>query len=429
MDDKYTAQQLTEAAWFSYNDYNISPENNSYSDLTKNYDDPYKRWTVINSFNDEGPGGSGLQAYVIDTDDGNCIITFRGTHPVSDSDIAQDIFMADLGLLNSGETPQQKAAEKYVEYIYEQLGDRYKEFTFVGHSLGGNLAEHAAITAPAEMKSRCNAVSLDGPGFSDVYIKEHSAEIMAMNGRLERYTWSTIGAFLNPLPGEKYYRTEVGENYQQQISQILDFDHHNDKDHIHYDGNKFYVKEKGQEWKHNEIAWLVGEISRHLDDDLFLANLFNSLNPATALLAKMIKAKFSRIKRRVVYNPADPRNSVWAMPPETHYDSNTSFKTAGIINVDVKQLMEAHDKLKAFSSMIGRSADSSARTLKRVRMSPRFDRELQRKALEAEQDMEELKRRMELLADCLDQVADTYRRYETLSVQILSPSKWGGSAC
>lgn len=169
-----------------------------------------ENWRVLEVCDDEAIGHSGMYACLVDTGDGNCAIIFRGTNVHSPVDLIQDVVLADVGLLNNGETAQQAMAREFTKNMYEKYAGRFKEFTFIGHSLGGNLAEHAAITAPAGMKNNCNAVSLDGPGFSQKYMMEHAAEISAMKeGQLERYQWSFVGAFLNSLEGEKYANLRV----------------------------------------------------------------------------------------------------------------------------------------------------------------------------------------------------------------------------
>ncbi len=178
-----------------------------------------RNWKVLETIDDEDFGGSGMYGCLIDKGDGTCAIVFRGTVLDEDplekiEDGIQDIFGADLGLVNNGETDQQIMARLFTEEMYKKYGGRFKEFTFVGHSLGGNLAEHALITAPPELQAKSSAVSLDGPGFSARYIAEHAAEIEAVKGKLDRYQWSFVGACLNTLPGERYENLKIdGRDY------------------------------------------------------------------------------------------------------------------------------------------------------------------------------------------------------------------------
>lgn len=211
----YSDRQLAAVASAAYNTVNIKDENNSLSAMTEM--DAPDQWKIINVFDDQGAVGTGIYAFTIATDDSNCIIAFRGTHVEDEGDnaltitgnVMQDVVLADLGLANSGETSQQHAAERYVTYIYNEIGDKYGHFTFVGHSLGGNLAEHALITAPDELKEKADALSLDGPGFSSIYIDERKEAIRKVNGKLRRRSWTAIGIMLNTLPGEDYGYADV----------------------------------------------------------------------------------------------------------------------------------------------------------------------------------------------------------------------------
>ena len=199
----YGDKDILQAALGAYDSITISEGGDNSFNAVTGKDGP-SDWTVISTFNDSGIGGSGMQAYVIDTGDGNCIISFRGTSPDNLDEFVKDVMCADIGMLNNGETAQQQKAREYVEYLMNEVGlkDRYQNFTFTGHSLGGNLAESAAITVPEDMRERCNAISLDGPGFSKAYIEAHREEIQAMSDQLTRYKWSMISGFLKDLPGE-----------------------------------------------------------------------------------------------------------------------------------------------------------------------------------------------------------------------------------
>jgi len=115
-----------------------------------------------------------------------------------------------LGLLNSTLTPQQAVAERYVRKLYEKYGDEYTHFGMTGHSLGGNLAEHATITAPDYMRKKIDrCVNLDGPGFSEQYLLAHASDIQKSKGKIDHYQWSFVGTLLNTVPGTNYRTVEA----------------------------------------------------------------------------------------------------------------------------------------------------------------------------------------------------------------------------
>lgn len=156
-------------------------------------------WSIIDICNDQH--GSGMYACTIDTADGDALISFRGSESDTIENIEKDWGGSDLGLLNSTLTPQQKRAQEYTREIWGKYGDDYNCFGFTGHSLGGNLAEHAGITAPDSMRDKIKqCVSLDGPGFSENYMTEHAAEILKSKKYLTHYQWSVIGTLLYMVP-------------------------------------------------------------------------------------------------------------------------------------------------------------------------------------------------------------------------------------
>ena len=158
-------------------------------------------WVVRDSMNDNC--NSGCCACLIDTGDGNAIMGFRGSESFDMSSSVKDWAENDFGMINKSLTPQQYVAEQFTKDMYEKYGNDYKSFDFTGHSLGGNLAEHATFMAPDGMNiGRC--VNLDGPGFSQEYLAAHSEQI-ARNGKyVDHLQWSFVGSLLFPAPGTNF---------------------------------------------------------------------------------------------------------------------------------------------------------------------------------------------------------------------------------
>ncbi len=93
--------------------------------------------------------GDGLCAYVFETSDDSAIVAFRGSQPlnclddVTSLDFVSDWIVADGGLaLENEDTVQQQSVYRYIDEYIDNLG--YDHYSFAGHSLGGNLALHAA---------------------------------------------------------------------------------------------------------------------------------------------------------------------------------------------------------------------------------------------------------------------------------------------
>ena len=159
----------------------------------------YQNWTIADVCDNEN--ASGFYGCLIDMGDGNAIVGCRGSEQYTDGgQLQRDWVDADLGLLNSTLTDQQADATAYMQYLYDNYGDDYGSFSITGHSLGGNLAEHSAVTAPEGMNID-HVINYDGPGFSDEYIAAHQDEIARVCDKIDHYEHSFVGSLLNPLPG------------------------------------------------------------------------------------------------------------------------------------------------------------------------------------------------------------------------------------
>ena len=145
---------------------------------------------------------TGFYGCMIDDGKGNALLGYRGSESYDLVQKIKDWKDADLGLLNNELTRQQKDASDFTRKMYDKYGDRYDSYSFSGHSLGGNLAEHSSITAPEGMKGKIDhAISYDGPGFSEEYIKAHKKDIENAKDYIDQYQWSLVGALLFPIDG------------------------------------------------------------------------------------------------------------------------------------------------------------------------------------------------------------------------------------
>jgi len=153
---------------------------------------------------------SGFYGCLIDTGDGDAVLGFRGSESFDMHQKVSDWAVADFGLLNSTGTEQQQLAAEFTQYVNDVYGDTYGSYSFTGHSLGGNLAEHATLTAPEGMPvHRC--VNLDGPGYSNEYIAAHQADIARRSAYIDHYQYSLVGSLLIPVPGS-HYQTIAAHN-------------------------------------------------------------------------------------------------------------------------------------------------------------------------------------------------------------------------
>jgi pimeloyl-ACP methyl ester carboxylesterase len=180
----------------------------------KNNENGCGDWKIVTSVNESGKEGSGFAACVIETGEGEAIVAFHGSESVDFTMFQKDWIEADFMLLNTTQTLQQARATAYMDEVVEQVANEkgYETLTFTGHSLGGNLAHHAAITAPDDLKDRIvQAYSFDGPGFSEEYHREHGNQEKSMAGKLTHYQWSPIGAIFTQMEGAFDMSISTGE--------------------------------------------------------------------------------------------------------------------------------------------------------------------------------------------------------------------------
>lgn len=175
--------------------YNAIKDGNMYAD-----------WTLVD-FHDENDS-TGMVACMLDAGDGRAVIGFRGSESDDIQQIILDWVFADLLLLNSHETLQQHRAELYMEELYEKYGDQFNYWATSGHSLGGALSFHAALTAPQGMWEKIGqSYSMDGPHTSNEYITTHKDYILRMEQHpdvMQHRGWSLVGNILNRLPCANY---------------------------------------------------------------------------------------------------------------------------------------------------------------------------------------------------------------------------------
>ena len=186
-------------------------------------------WEIVDYRNDNEPHQSGFYGSVIDTGNG-LIVSFRGSESITDiNHVKSDWVGADLALLSTTLTKQQEQAGAFLKQIAtSDYIDKYDNVAFTGHSLGGNLAEHATIVSHKyglDEKIK-QTVSFDGPGFSEEYIRHYKEQIDAMSGKMTHFQYSVVGNILQKLPGVKFESLAVtGSNMGTKHStSYLEFD-------------------------------------------------------------------------------------------------------------------------------------------------------------------------------------------------------------
>lgn len=186
-----------------------------------------EHWEIVGTHDQNSKNG--FSAYIIEASPGNAAVAFRGSDSMeSYLNVKTDWVDADLKLLNSTCTQQQAEVDTFLAE-YKKTLNGYDNITMTGHSLGGNLAEYATIVSSEygldDNIEQC--VSMDGPGFSDEFIRLYKDKIAKMSGKMVHHRWSFVGTMLNDLPGVTYDYVQVTGDYNcvnRHSTEYLDFD-------------------------------------------------------------------------------------------------------------------------------------------------------------------------------------------------------------
>jgi len=187
-------------------------------------------WKVVETFDQNNEGQSGFYGVVIDTGD-DLIVTFRGSEPPSElQNIHQDWLEADIALLEGQLTDQQQDVNRFLDHLKaEGYFDKYDNISFAGHSLGGNLAEHATFYAAkiGVADSIDRTISYDGPGFAQEYLDANRQYIDLATGtvQMDHIEQSLVGALLQRVDGIDYMFADlIGSGPVQHGTENVNFD-------------------------------------------------------------------------------------------------------------------------------------------------------------------------------------------------------------
>ncbi len=227
------------------------------------YEHPtYSNWKLV----DYTANSDGFAAIVVEIDQDNAFVGFRGTE-LSGDELMNDLVYADLGLGLTTETSQQTSAAKYLATIDKEYD--YNTYYLAGHSLGGNLATHALLSASHELSEKIESCySYDGPGFSNRYLLENFVNVSRNSSKIVHFQCSFIGGLLYQPSNINDYR--ISSNYKNTLPNALNI--HNIR-YFSFDseGNPYY---KGFSFKMNKIVQPGYLLDENLEANL---NTFNYL--------------------------------------------------------------------------------------------------------------------------------------------------------
>jgi len=189
---------------------------------------------------------NGFYGCIIETGDGNAALAFRGSESKDNPDnIVHDWMSSDAGLLGSPQTRQHMEVDRFLNKYKDQING-YDNISLTGHSLGGNLSDYATLVSHRYgFDGKIDrSVNLDGPGFSDEFIKLHLTDILRMNGKMEHVKWSWCGGLLLDLPGVKSREVKVSDDANRKDDVNHDYLTRHDTKYLVFDENGNLVEGK-----------------------------------------------------------------------------------------------------------------------------------------------------------------------------------------
>lgn len=251
---------------------------NNYLDSNGTFKKGYEHvadWQIIDCKNDNYDGAeySGFYGCIIDTGDAR-ILACRGSEGIGSikklnfKNLIQDWIKADFGLINSIETDQEKVLREYMRENADLLSE--KPWVATGHSLGGTLADHAAIVSAEErIGNFSGAINFDGPGHSQEYIKKHREAIEKVSSKMIHKKASVVGNLLFDIPGaiQEYIETSNESRYLDKngnpISTIDGFV----ANFLEHDTQYWVLDENGNtvSGKQSSLEYIMEKLSRGVD--------------------------------------------------------------------------------------------------------------------------------------------------------------------
>jgi len=163
---------------YHYDEYHEWSQFLKSDELTK-----YRDWKITNVESDNQKEGSGFVAYTFEPEKGQAVVAFRGSEPLEDPFYRND-WDNNLTSIYALETRQQLKAKEYMEKYAEQ----YDQLTLTGHSLGGNLALYATITADSHIKEKIVTTdTFNAPGFNKEFLTSHKEELAKVTSKIREF--------------------------------------------------------------------------------------------------------------------------------------------------------------------------------------------------------------------------------------------------
>ena len=203
-------------------------------DIIANLSEEALNWKIIDIHDRNKENG--FYGCVIETDDNNAIVGFRGSEGIKDYEgLVNDWIKNDFGLFKNKCTEQQKETERFLDSLAKDgTLDKYSSIYVTGHSLGGNLSSHFVVaSAIGEHRKKifdkiAKCVSFDGPGVSKEYLEYYKEGIEKAGEKIKHFRWSLVGCLLNDIPGQQNEDLTTNEKILEDMK-LASFEKHTTK--------------------------------------------------------------------------------------------------------------------------------------------------------------------------------------------------------
>lgn len=203
-----------ENLWDNFSSYleldNGKPTYDEYGNLK--FKDEYayiSQWKLLATTNDnvkiDSSSGTGFCACILDTGEDR-IVACRGSESISPENMND--WINDVRFLYSIQTAQDAKLWDFLNSNKALLEE--KNWYATGHSLGGSLADYAAVlSVEKKISNFAGSINFDGPGRSLEFIDKYNDEIAQVCPKMQHKKASFVGMLLNDLPGVEQKYIEV----------------------------------------------------------------------------------------------------------------------------------------------------------------------------------------------------------------------------
>jgi len=145
-------------------------------------DSKYYNWKVARV--QDNNTSTGFVAYTFESQPGEAVVAFRGSEDMAKLEYRND-WQNNASSVYARQTVQQKDAEAYMA---DPSMKDYSNISLTGHSLGGNLALYAALTADPQLRDVITSTqTFNAPGFNQEFIQSHKETIDTTRSRIQEF--------------------------------------------------------------------------------------------------------------------------------------------------------------------------------------------------------------------------------------------------